>query len=150
MKSVRGLAVMAVVLASSTAAFADNASSVPAAGAGPTLKPVVVQTPPAQTGATGQRGAVGPTGVGTPAVGPTGATGAVGATGPLGPTGAVGPTGVAAPASVPAAEAVAPTPPASLKCGPKKTPTQVTKPNGKVVWKCMKPDATGAATAAPN
>ncbi len=144
MKSVRGLAVMAVVLASSTVAFADNASSVPAAGAGPALKPVVVQTPPAQTGA------VGPTGVGTPAVGPTGATGAVGATGPVGPTGAVGPTGVAAPASVPAAEAVAPTPPASLKCGPKKTPTQVTKPNGKVVWKCMKPDATGAATAAPN
>jgi len=119
MKSVRGLAVMAVVLVSSTVAFADNASNVPAAGAGPALKPVVEQTPPAQTGATGQ-------------------------------TGAVVPTGVAAPASVPATEAVAPTPPASLKCGPKKTPVQVTKPNGKVVWKCVKPDATGAATAAPN
>lgn len=115
MKSVRGLAVMAVVLVGSAAAFADNASNVPAAGVGPALNPVVQQTPPA----------------------PTGATGATGATGPVGATGAVAPTGVAAPA----AEAVAATPPASLKCGPKKTPTQVTKPNGKVVWKCVKPDA---------
>ncbi|MBL8780613.1 MAG: hypothetical protein JNL06_06675 [Alphaproteobacteria bacterium] len=41
----------------------------------------------------------------------------------VGATGAVGPTGAAAPAAVPADEAVAPTPPASPKCGAKKVPT---------------------------
>lgn len=163
MKSVLGLAAVAVLMLGSAAAFADNASNVPTAGVGPALKPVSQPADatgtggkPGPTGTTGVVGvggaggtggnAVGPTGVDTPAVGPTGATGAVGATGPVGatgvagPTGAVGPTGAAAPAAATTADtAAAPTPPPSLKCVAKKVPAQVTNRNGKVVWKCVKP-----------
>jgi hypothetical protein len=105
MTSVRGLAAVAVLVVGSSVAFADNASNVPAVGAGPTLSTT------------------------TPA----------GATGAAAPTGATATTGTTA-AAAPAADATAPTPPASLKCGATKVPTQVTKPNGKVVWKCVKPN----------